>query len=183
MVLNSLQQSRVDSAFQELFGYSWGTSFDLPEDSVRAKILADVLGPRKAASLLKLKTATRKTGIVRKRQTYKAPPPGSIDVQQKPAATDEEPSVDSKVHASATSGGVEQLLEQMQGISKQSTVAKTSDDWEQFKDRTGLGDKLEAQATSNTSYLRKKDFLDRVDHRKFELEKKDRDRERSKRGV
>jgi hypothetical protein len=65
---------------------------------------------------------------------------------------------------------------------KTTTVAKTSADWEQFKETTGLGEKLEEQAESSTSYLKKQDFLHRVDHRKFELEKQERERERAKRG-
>jgi Bucentaur or craniofacial development len=62
-----------------------------------------------------------------------------------------------------------------------STVQKTSNDWEQFKETTGLGDRLEEQAESSTAFLKRQDFLTRVDHRTFEIEKKDRDRERAKR--
>jgi len=41
---------------------------------------------------------------------------------------------------------------------------------------------LESRAEGNEAFLVKKDFLDRVDHRKFELEKQERDRERASRG-
>jgi hypothetical protein len=78
-------------------------------------------------------------------------------------------------------GGVDDLLEKFVE-KKTTTVAKTSADWEHFKETTGLGEKLEEQAESSTSYLKKQDFLHRVDHRKFELEKQERDRERARRG-
>jgi len=49
--------------------------------------------------------------------------------------------------------GVDSLLQTINAIEKVSTIAKTSADWEQYKDKTGLGDKLEEQATGNTAYL------------------------------
>lgn len=79
--------------------------------------------------------------------------------------------------------GIDSLLNQLNSDpNKISTVAKTAMDWDQFKDQTGLGEKLEEQADSSTAYLKKQDFLTRVDHRTFELEKKERDRSRAKRG-
>ena len=55
-------------------------------------------------------------------------------------------------------------------------------DWEQFKDDSGLGETLEAAAQGNRAYLKKQDFLNRVDQRTFQLEKAERDKERAKRG-
>ena len=63
----------------------------------------------------------------------------------------------------------------MTGPNKVSTVAKTSQDWDQFKTTTGLGESLEAQAESSTAYLKRQDFLQRVDHRTFEMEKQERE--------
>ncbi|EEC47411.1 predicted protein [Phaeodactylum tricornutum CCAP 1055/1] len=80
-------------------------------------------------------------------------------------------------------GGVDQLLQNLQNPNaKTTTIAKTSADWESFKDQTGLGTKLEEQAESKHAYLKRQDFLHRVDNRTFELEKQERDQERSKRG-
>lgn len=60
-----------------------------------------------------------------------------------------------------------------------STVEKSSYDWDKFKNENKLNDEL-AEATK-TGYLEKQDFLNRVDHRQFELEKQQREVERVKR--
>ena len=68
---------------------------------------------------------------------------------------------------------------------KLSVASKTSADWDLFKAKntdTALGDQLESKARGNEAFLVKKDFLARVDHRRFELERAERDRERAKRG-
>ena len=56
---------------------------------------------------------------------------------------------------------------------------KTNFDWEQFKDSTGLEDELKRKAQSNDAYLVKKDFLNRVDVRRFEQEKEERNKQRA----
>ena len=72
----------------------------------------------------------------------------------------------------------------MAGPTKISTVRKTNDDWEQFKESDKqLQDELEKKAQGKDAFLVKQDFLNRVDHRKFELEKEERDRERAKRAT
>lgn len=78
--------------------------------------------------------------------------------------------------------GMDQLLQQLQSKNKVSTIAKTSNDWESFKEQSGLGEKLEQQADSNTAYLQKQDFLARVDHRTFQVERQEREQNRTKRG-
>lgn len=78
--------------------------------------------------------------------------------------------------------GVDHLLAQINGPTKITTIAKTNMDWEQFKDDSGLGETLEAAAQGNSAYLKKQDFLNRVDQRTFQLEKTERDKERAKRG-
>ena len=65
-----------------------------------------------------------------------------------------------------------------------STVQKTSNDWESFKESDKqLQDELEKNAQGKDAFLVKQDFLNRVDQRKFELEKDERDRERAKRAT
>jgi len=85
--------------------------------------------------------------------------------------------------ATATSN-LDSVLSQIAGKKQLNTVEKTSNDWEGFKesDKT-LQDELERNAQSKNAYLVKQDFLNRIDHKKFELEKKERDRERSRRAV
>jgi len=81
--------------------------------------------------------------------------------------------------------GVDNLLHEMSKPEKLSTVAKTSADWDLFKSKNAdasLKEQLESQATGNDAYLVKKDFLNRVDERRFEAEKAERERSRAKRG-
>ena len=78
--------------------------------------------------------------------------------------------------------GIDSLLKEIAGPSQLSTVAKTSSDWDAFKTDTGMEEQLEQQAQSKTAFLVKKDFLNRVDARRFEHEKEKRDQERTKRG-
>ena len=81
--------------------------------------------------------------------------------------------------------GVDNLLHEMSKPEKLSTVAKTSADWDLFKSKNAdasLKEQLESQATGNDAYLVKKDFLNRVDERRFEAEKAERERNRAKRG-
>lgn len=68
-------------------------------------------------------------------------------------------------------------------ITKPTTISvttKTSKDWDKFKADQGIEDEL-AQATKD-GYLAKKDFLNRVDSRQFDIEKADRDRKRAQKG-
>jgi Bucentaur or craniofacial development len=81
-------------------------------------------------------------------------------------------------------GGVDQILQQiaMSGT-KLSTVAKTSADWDTYTNSvSGLRNQLEEHIESNDAYLKKQDFLVRVDHRQFNIEKTKRNQERAKRG-
>jgi hypothetical protein len=84
----------------------------------------------------------------------------------------------------STTSNLDSVLSKIAGKKQINTVEKSSNDWEGFKesDKT-LQDELERNAQSKNAYLVKQDFLNRVDHRKFELEKEERDRERSRRGA
>ena len=84
------------------------------------------------------------------------------------------------VAATATSGGVDILLQQLNDTGENSTLTRTANDWESFKTDTGLGVSLEAHTESKGAFLKKKDFLDRVDYRIFEHERIARERERGK---
>eukprot|EP00977_Amphora_coffeiformis_P016707 scaffold5238_cov177-Amphora_coffeaeformis.AAC.2 len=82
--------------------------------------------------------------------------------------------------AAAPPTGVDDLLQKMNDTGKVSTIAKTAVDWEHFKTDTGLAASLEEHTESKGAFLKKKDFLERVDHRKFEHERQVRERERVK---
>jgi Bucentaur or craniofacial development len=76
--------------------------------------------------------------------------------------------------------GMDQLLQQLHhGGRPISTLARTSHDWDQFKEQSGLGETLEQQADSHTAFLPKQEFLSRVDQRTFEVERHERERQRS----
>jgi len=83
-----------------------------------------------------------------------------------------------------TQGGLDTLLENLAGPAKISTIVKTSSDWEVFKQKQGsdMKESLETKAQGSQAYLQRKDFLDRVDQRRFEHEKARRDLDRAARG-
>jgi Bucentaur or craniofacial development len=228
LALTPAQQQRVDSTFQELFGYPWGTQFAVPSTSESSSnedeefvILSSMLGPTPAARILSrfqsrpsfrklLKTGAKSVTVHKRTHAVKAPILGgnksrplhdtktsqSEDYHRtiqgksttKSDAFGGEPlrandSAAAQKPSSAGGVGVDVLLQQLNATGKVSTVAKTSADWDQFKQATGLGATLEEQADSSTSYLNKQDFLSRVDHRTFDLEKRERDVQRAKRGL
>lgn len=190
--LTSLQLKQVDQAFEELFGYKWGTSFTLPRNrsewTPQQLLLCQVLGQTAAATILQSHATTggkRKNRLHRKQQPYKiklSTRDGTDVRAQVPSARAD--GVSRKLpekFKQQSVGGVDKLLKQLAAPEKVSTVAKTSADWDQFKEKTGLGEKLEEQADSKDAYLKRQDFLTRVDHRRFELEKEERDKNRVKR--
>ena len=63
---------------------------------------------------------------------------------------------------------------------KISTIEKSNVDWETYKEKTNLNnEEFEKKAAQGDgSYLNKKEFLQRVDVRRFEHEKDERDRKR-----
>jgi Bucentaur or craniofacial development len=216
--LTPAQQKRVDSTFQDLFGYPWGTQFSAPSTSSESSdihtdddfaLLTNMLGPTPAARILSRchslpsfrrlhRQNVAKTVTVHKRtHTVKTPIP-VISRTSRPLKNQSEDYRTTQGNSNGTlnandsaatkkpsggGGGVDVLLQQLNASQKVSTVAKTSADWDQFKQATGLTATLEEQADSFTSYLHKQDFLSRVDHRTFDLEKRDRDAQRAKRGL
>ena len=65
--------------------------------------------------------------------------------------------------------GLDKVLEELQGPKTISTVAKSSIDWENFKEAEGLEDEL--LKAQKDGYLHRKEFLERCDVREFEQEK------------
>jgi len=78
----------------------------------------------------------------------------------------------------AARDGLDSVLDDLKGPEKISTIAKTSTDWDGFKEKTGMSEEME-KATAN-GYLVKKDFLNRCDTRQFENEKEGREKDRLK---
>eukprot|EP00554_Chaetoceros_debilis_P010157 CAMPEP_0194106830 /NCGR_PEP_ID=MMETSP0150-20130528/6807_1 /TAXON_ID=122233 /ORGANISM="Chaetoceros debilis, Strain MM31A-1" /LENGTH=269 /DNA_ID=CAMNT_0038795083 /DNA_START=144 /DNA_END=953 /DNA_ORIENTATION=- len=75
--------------------------------------------------------------------------------------------------------GIDAVLSKINGPQKITTIDKTNVDWENFKDKTGMEEELKKKAEGKDAYLVKKDFLNRVDARKFEQEKTERERKRA----
>jgi hypothetical protein len=202
--LSGAQQQTVDAAFQKLFGYTWGTAFGLSDAAVdkRTAILISIFGPTEAAQLLQstVETSQRKHFATvsrskrvanRKAQHYKAVPPQkkaavtvttAVPTNPQTRALKTATAAATNNNANATAAGVDSLLDQLKDGKETTVTAKTAADWDQFKDTTGLGSKLEQHAVGKNAFLKKQDFLQRVDHRKFDLERQERDKVRSKRG-
>ena len=75
--------------------------------------------------------------------------------------------------------GIDAVLSQIKGPQKFTTIDKTNVDWENFKDKAGLEEELKKKAQGKDAYLEKKDFLNRVDLRRFEQEREERNRKRA----
>eukprot|EP01083_Nonionella_stella_P275585 936010_1 len=75
--------------------------------------------------------------------------------------------------------GIDAVLSKINGPQKIATIDKTNVDWENFKDKTGMEEELKKKAEGKDAYLVKKDFLNRVDARRFEQEKTERERKRA----
>jgi hypothetical protein len=200
--LSESKRKAVDQAFEQLFGYKFGTRFVLKRhrqgdmNGRREKILLSIFGPTAAAQILSTSDSVTKIRVRR------APLPTdtitfiaevkryagqTITVKRKldndvvvPESSDAPDDVTNVVQEKPK--GLDFLLQELNGPGKLSTVAKTSADWESFKAETGVEDELEKQAQGKNAFLQKQDFLQRVDHRRFEQEKVQRDQERSKRG-
>ncbi|KAM6222054.1 craniofacial development protein 1 [Rhynchocyon petersi] len=70
------------------------------------------------------------------------------------------------------SSGMSSLLGRI-GAKKQklSTLEKSKLDWESFKEEEGIGEELAIHNRGKEGYIERKAFLDRVDHRQFEIER------------
>eukprot|EP00938_MAST-03A_sp_MAST-3A-sp1_P005135 g5135.t1 len=77
------------------------------------------------------------------------------------------------------SRGLDSMLDCIKDPKQINTVEKSSYDWDKYKAENKLDEEFDKQAQNG--YVNKKEFLNRVDWRRFESEKKIRDRERAKR--
>ena len=192
----SSKRKAVDEAFERMFGYRWGTTFHLNEsemDSTKLELVR-IFGVTTTARILNNKGSNkRQKKSIERILNYK-----DIELPKTKEGTVMETSVfagqtvqtakkQSSTAAKAPAKGnskLDNVLAQLAGPTKISTVRKTNDDWEQFKESDKqLQDELEKKAQGKDAFLVKQDFLNRVDHRKFELEKEERDRERAKRAT
>ena len=73
------------------------------------------------------------------------------------------------------------IIDGLKGPTTVSTVEKTSFDWEKYKTEKGITEDVEKY--TKDGYLTKQDFLNRVDLRQFEMEKRERELQRIKRDA
>ena len=76
--------------------------------------------------------------------------------------------------------GLEKVLNDIKGPKTVSTVTKSSMDWETYKEEEGLNHELAQRSKDGEGYLGMKDFLNRVDVRRFEKEQEQRRIQRAK---
>lgn len=68
--------------------------------------------------------------------------------------------------------GVSSILSHIGGKKqKMSTLEKSKMDWDAFKSEEGISEELAIHNRGREGYVERKNFLERVDHRQFELEK------------
>jgi hypothetical protein len=190
-------QMQVDEA---LFGYKWGTEFDFDGNKAidsQAQMLVEIFGPTKAARILR----SAATGSKRRKMAAASSNTPTEHITINLPKSRPQTVIETKVFAGqaikvtrqqteepkpavkAAGSNLDKVLAQLAGPANISTVAKTSEDWEQFKQSDKqLQEELEKKAQGKDAFLVKQDFKSRVDFRRFELEKDERDRERAKRG-
>ncbi|XP_033898127.1 craniofacial development protein 1-like isoform X2 [Acipenser ruthenus] len=84
---------------------------------------------------------------------------------------------ESSAEPTASSGGkrpagIGSILNRIGGKKqKMSTLEKSKLDWDSFKNEEGIGEELATHNRGKEGYVERKAFLERVDHRRFELEK------------
>jgi hypothetical protein len=76
-------------------------------------------------------------------------------------------------------GALDTMLDCIKDPKRINTVEKSSYDWDKYKAENKLDEEFEKQAQNG--YVNRKEFLNRVDWRRFASEKEIRDRERAKR--
>ena len=74
--------------------------------------------------------------------------------------------------SSASTSGVDAVLEQIKKKQKLSVLDKTKKDWGEYKEENkGVEDELDKYKKSSDKYLDKVSFLERADYRQFEKER------------
>uniref|UniRef100_A0A7S1VGP4 BCNT-C domain-containing protein n=1 Tax=Grammatophora oceanica TaxID=210454 RepID=A0A7S1VGP4_9STRA len=210
IILSLSKQKAVDEAFERLFGYKFGTRFMAKRRTVKhqqelskqEELLTDIFGPTIATKLLATSKSVRKPikrlplpkDIHETITEVKKYAGKSITIQRRVAiqqnaqqttksASSTTANPNSRSASAAKPAGLDHLLNQISGPSKLTTVAKTSSDWDSFKTKSGMEEQLEKKAQGKDAFLVKKDFLNRVDERRFEHEKSKREQERSARAA
>jgi hypothetical protein len=207
-ILSASKQKAVDDAFMELFGkpyrYQEDQKKELKSPEGRSqgalkkrKILSDIFGGASIATKLMetSKDIIQNDAMSRKRKvplfevnrkdiTEKIKFAGqTMEIQRSVVVvgneTQQQSQEASTVENTNKVSGIDAVLSQIKGPQKFTTIDKTNVDWENFKDKAGLEEELKKKAQSKDAYLVKKDFLNRVDLRRFEQERDERNKKRA----
>lgn len=181
---NNMAVSKQESLLQQIFGPSVAAHLMATSKSVRAMEVNHVKLPLTVQqTVTEVKrfagqdvTVEKKISVSTATSSDAAATTATADFTSNVAATMKQPPA-----APSASSGLDGVLAEIAGPSKLSTVAKTSADWDSFKTKTGVEQELEKQAQSNKAFLVKQDFLKRVDERRFEHERSQREKERAAR--
>lgn len=201
-ILSSIKQKSVDDAFQDLFGKPYVAKTNTQKKKPKSKkalkkkkILSDIFGGASVASKLiassgdfvksdsefrKRKGALKQLATELKKEQVKFAGQ-MIEVERTVVGGEKEQHMPRSESAGSAAKpmGIDSVLSQIKGPQKVTTIDKTNIDWETFKDKTGLEEELKKKAEGKDAYLVKKDFLNRVDARRFEQEKDERNRKRA----
>lgn len=71
----------------------------------------------------------------------------------------------------AVGGGLGSVLNKINKKQKISVLDKSKLDWDSFKHKEGISEDLALHNRGKTSYIERQNFLNRTDHRQFEIEK------------
>ncbi|KAI2489885.1 Bucentaur or craniofacial development [Fragilaria crotonensis] len=169
--LSEAKRKAVDEAFLQMFGYNFGTRFlpkrrkvNGPSDATQ-DLLIRIFGPTAAAQIMattsdtiaatKVKRATLPTTTSRTITEVKRYAGTTIEVKRK---VNERDSLDSGHADGSKPRGLDSLLQELEGPGKLSTVAKTSADWESFKQEAGVELKLRSKRRARMPFLSSKTF-------------------------
>ncbi|XP_076847831.1 craniofacial development protein 1 isoform X2 [Brachyhypopomus gauderio] len=130
--------------------------FDFAGEEVRVTKEVDA-DSREARSFLK-KEEEEKAEEMREQQTSVSEAPSRCSVSAGPSVK--------------RPAGMGSVLNRIGGKKqKMSTLEKSKLDWDAFKEEEGITDELAIHNRGKDGYVERKNFLERVDHRQFQLEK------------
>jgi hypothetical protein len=189
--INETNRSAIDDMFAEMNGGKEAVAARAAKEKKKGKkvakkekraksVLSDIFGSKAVAKTILSKKAMAGTAVDADRKLVKVTKKVVTEVKRfagKDVMVEKVVLVDN--NSKAAGGGLDGLLDNLKGVEKITTIAKTSSDWDGFKEKTGMGEDLEKAAQKG--YLVKKDFLDRCDNRQFEVEKAGREKDRDSR--
>lgn len=146
----------MDKAFERLFGYQWGTELHFDDESslsTAQEYSFDVWVPqRQRPSVKRHQLRGPNVRFTARHKHYQStiPRSGTRSAANNPTRTSGARSTGTT--SAPPASGVDAVLASLEAPAKLSTVAKMSKDWDQFKETSGLGTKLEEGADRKNDY-------------------------------